>query len=187
MVSPEKGIAYCFGCHQGGDIFKFVELIENVNFSEAVKILAEKTGVALPKDIPKASNKRLKGIEIGGAVVPRAIDEFPVISVAAACAEGQTVIRDAEELRVKETDRIAAMVEELSALGGRIESTEDGMIVDGVEQLTGGAVKSHGDHRIAMSTAVAALAAAKDVSIADTGCTETSFPGFWQLLQQAEC
>ena len=131
-------------------------------------------------------SSRLKGIEIGGSVVPRAIDEFPVVSVAAACAEGQTIIRDAEELRVKETDRIAAMVEELSTLGAAIEATEDGMIIDGIEQFSAGAVKSHGDHRIAMSSAIAALASAGDVTIADTGCTETSFPGFWELLDEVE-
>ncbi len=124
----------------------------------------------------------LKGIEIGGAVVPRAIDEFPVISVAASFAEGTTIIRDARELRVKETDRIAAMVSELSALGGRVEARDDGMVIEGVESLTGGSVKSHGDHRIAMSMAVAALRARAEVTIDDTACTATSFPNFWSLL-----
>ncbi|MDH3997535.1 MAG: 3-phosphoshikimate 1-carboxyvinyltransferase [Desulfuromonadales bacterium] len=124
----------------------------------------------------------LKGIDIGGDVVPRAIDEFPVISVAAALAEGTTVIRDAEELRVKETDRIAAMVDALSALGAKVEARPDGMQIEGVEQLTGGSVASCGDHRIAMSMAVAALSATSAVTIDDTACTETSFPGFWELL-----
>ncbi len=128
-------------------------------------------------------HSRLKGIEIGGDVVPRAIDEFPVLSVAAALAEGTTVIRDAEELRVKETDRIAAMASELGKLGAAVEPTPDGMIITGRERLQGGAVTSHGDHRIAMSCAVAALAAAGPVAIADTACTETSFPGFWELLE----
>jgi 3-phosphoshikimate 1-carboxyvinyltransferase len=125
---------------------------------------------------------RLKGIEIGGDMVPRAIDEFPVITVAAALAEGTTTIRDAAELRVKETDRIAAMVSELSKLGGRVEARPDGMFITGVEQLNGGTVSSHGDHRIAMSMAVAALSATAAVTIEDTECTETSFPGFWDLL-----
>jgi 3-phosphoshikimate 1-carboxyvinyltransferase len=129
-------------------------------------------------------HSRLKGIEIGGEVVPRAIDEFPVISVAAALAEGTTTIRDAQELRVKETDRIAAMASELGKLGARIEPTPDGMVITGCERLQGGAVVSHGDHRIAMSCAVAALAAGGPVTIADTSCTETSFPGFWQLLEK---
>ncbi|MFO7983220.1 MAG: 3-phosphoshikimate 1-carboxyvinyltransferase [Desulfuromonadales bacterium] len=131
----------------------------------------------------RVQSSRLTGIEIGGDVVPRAIDEFPAISVAAALAEGTTVIRDARELRVKETDRIAAMTSELSRLGADIKATEDGMIIEGRERLAGGPVESHGDHRIAMSCAIAALSARGEVSIADTGCTATSFPGFWELLE----
>ncbi|WP_298035839.1 3-phosphoshikimate 1-carboxyvinyltransferase [uncultured Desulfuromonas sp.] len=124
----------------------------------------------------------LKGIEIGGSLVPRAIDEFPVISVAAAFAEGTTVIRDARELKVKETDRIAAMTSELGKLGGRIVALEDGMEITGVEELEGGSVSSWGDHRIAMSLAVAGLRSKAQVTIDDTGCTATSFPSFWSLL-----
>jgi 3-phosphoshikimate 1-carboxyvinyltransferase len=127
-------------------------------------------------------HSQLKGIEICGDMVPRAIDEFPVISVAAALAEGITTIRDAEELRVKETDRIDAMVSELGKLGGLVEGRPDGMVITGVEQLNGGTVTSHGDHRIAMSLAVAALSARDSVTIVDAACTETSFPGFWVLL-----
>jgi len=87
-------------------------------------------------------HSRLKGIEIGGEVVPRAIDEFPVLSVAAALAEGTTTIRDAEELRVKETDRIAAMASELGKLGAAVEPTADGMVIHGRERLEGGVVTS---------------------------------------------
>ncbi|MEJ2518953.1 MAG: 3-phosphoshikimate 1-carboxyvinyltransferase [Desulfuromonadales bacterium] len=119
---------------------------------------------------------------IGGDLVPRANEEFPEISVAAALAEATTVIRDAEELRVKETDRIAAMVSELGKLGARIEARPDGMRIQGVERLAGGQVNSHGDHRIAMSLAVAALSGRGAVTIADTACTETSFPGFWERI-----
>jgi 3-phosphoshikimate 1-carboxyvinyltransferase len=126
----------------------------------------------------------LRGIEIGGSLVPRAIDEFPVISVAACFAEGTTVIKDARELRVKETDRIAAMTEELTRLGGAVEAQDDGMVISGIPGLQGGEVGSHGDHRIAMSMAVAALRAKPPVVIEDTDCTETSFPGFWSLLQR---
>ncbi|KIH76621.1 3-phosphoshikimate 1-carboxyvinyltransferase [Geoalkalibacter ferrihydriticus] len=126
----------------------------------------------------------LRGIVIGGDLVTRAIDEFPVISVAAALAEGTTLIRDAQELRVKETDRIAAMVKELCVLGARVEGLEDGMRIEGVADLQGGRVGSHGDHRIAMSMAVAALRARAPVTIEDIGCTATSFPNFWQLLEQ---
>lgn len=126
----------------------------------------------------------LRGIEIGGEVVPRAIDEFPVVSVAAAFAEGTTVIRDARELRVKETDRIAAMTAELSRLGANVESLEDGMIITGSERLAGGTVSSQGDHRIAMSMAIAALRGGGEVTVTDTACTATSFPNFWDLLEK---
>ncbi len=126
----------------------------------------------------------LRGIEIGGEVVPRAIDEFPVVSVAAAYAVGTTTIRDARELRVKETDRIAAMVAELRGLGARVEARDDGMVIAGGGSLAGGRVTSHGDHRIAMSLAVAGLVARGEVTIDDTACTATSFPNFWELLSQ---
>ena len=129
-------------------------------------------------------SSRLQGIEIVGDVVPRAIDEFPVISVAAACAEGRTVIRDAHELRVKETDRIAAMAANLRKAGVPVEETTDGMIIDGVERLSGCTAQSFGDHRIAMSMLVAGLAASGDVSVDDTDCIATSFPTFLTLLQK---
>lgn len=144
--------------------------------------IREQSGEPVADILVRYSN--LKGIEISGDMVPRAIDEFPVICVAAALAEGTTIIRDAEELRVKETDRIAAMVSELGKLGGQIEARPDGMIITGVEQLSSGKVSSHGDHRIAMSMAIAALSARGEVTIEDTACTETSFPGFWELLTE---
>lgn len=148
-----------------------------------IELLDERTvsGEPVADLLVRASS--LHGIEIGGAVVPRAIDEFPVISVAAACATGQTIIRDARELRVKETDRIAAMVTEMSKLGAILEATPDGMIIAGGAQLHGAAVESFGDHRIAMSCAIAALQSGSAVTIHDTGCTATSFPNFWELLE----
>ena len=127
---------------------------------------------------------RLKGCAIAGSVVPRAIDEFPAICVAAACAEGTTTIREARELRVKETDRISAMAANLRTLGVTVEECDDGMTISGVERLTGGSVESFGDHRIAMSLAVAALVSTDGITIADTGCVATSFPTFFPLLEQ---
>jgi len=128
-------------------------------------------------------SSRLKGIEISGEVVPRAIDEFPAICVAAALAEGATVLRDARELRVKETDRIAAMSANLRLIGaGAIEETEDGMVIQGVASLTGGTVTSFGDHRIAMSLSIAALASQAAVTVDEVSCVATSFPGFYELL-----
>ena len=126
----------------------------------------------------------LHGIEIGGELVPRAIDELPVVSVAAVFAAGETRIRDAQELRVKETDRIAAICTSLAAVGARIEPRDDGLCVVGSGRLAGGQVHSFGDHRIAMSMAVAALASESQIRIEDTACTATSFPNFWELLQQ---
>lgn len=126
----------------------------------------------------------LKGIDIHGDMIPRAIDEFPVVSVAAAFAEGETVIRDAHELRVKETDRIAAMVSELEKLGARVEARDDGMIIQGDGELSAAEVDSYGDHRIAMSMAIAGLRCRGEMIINNTGCTATSFPDFWALLKQ---
>ena len=129
-------------------------------------------------------SSRLKGIEIGGDLVPRAIDEFPVICVAAALAEGRTVIRDARELRVKETDRIAAMAVNLRAAGATLTETEDGIVLDGVEQLNGCTIDSFGDHRIAMSMLIAGFAATGEIAVSDVECIATSFPNFTALLEK---
>jgi 3-phosphoshikimate 1-carboxyvinyltransferase len=127
---------------------------------------------------------RLKGIEIGGDLVPRAIDEFPVICVAASLAEGRTVIRDARELRVKETDRIAAMAANLIGAGVEVVETEDGMEITGREHLKGCVAESRGDHRVAMSMLVAGLAADGPVTVHDVECIATSFPDFGPLLEK---
>ncbi|MSN24340.1 MAG: 3-phosphoshikimate 1-carboxyvinyltransferase [Geobacter sp.] len=134
-------------------------------------------------DIQVRSSK-LKGISISGSVVPRAIDEFPAVCVAAACAEGVTSVRDAKELRVKETDRITAMAKNLRTLGAVVSETDDGMDITGVECLAGGEVESFGDHRIAMSLSVAALVAADEITIKDVDCVATSFPTFFQILEK---
>ena len=129
-------------------------------------------------------SSRLKGVAISGGVVPRAIDEFPAICVAAARAEGVTAIRDAKELRVKETDRITAIADNLRKLGITVSETEDGMDITGSEQLLGGTVDSCGDHRIAMSMSVAALVASNAITVTDIGCVATSFPTFFTLLEK---
>ncbi|MDD2899669.1 MAG: 3-phosphoshikimate 1-carboxyvinyltransferase [Desulfuromonadaceae bacterium] len=125
----------------------------------------------------------LTGIAISGSVVPRAIDEFPAICIAAARAEGTTTIRDARELRVKETDRITAMANNLRKSGISVTETEDGMDIAGSELLLGGTVDSCGDHRIAMSMSIAALVASSAITISDTACVATSFPTFFPLLE----
>ncbi len=126
----------------------------------------------------------LRGIEIPADQVPLAIDEFPALFIAAACAEGQTVLRGAQELRVKESDRIAAMAEGLSTLGIRTQVLEDGIIVEG-GSLGGGAVRTFLDHRIAMAFAIAGLRAAQPIEVLDCDHVATSFPGFEQLAAQA--
>jgi 3-phosphoshikimate 1-carboxyvinyltransferase len=120
----------------------------------------------------------LHGTEVGGAEVPLAIDELPLVALAACFAEGKTTIRDAAELRRKESDRIATVSEALKALGGRVEATEDGMVVEGSGGLRGGAVSSHGDHRIAMLGAVAGLASREGVEVAGMDAAAVSYPGF---------
>ncbi|BAN49647.1 bifunctional prephenate dehydrogenase/3-phosphoshikimate 1-carboxyvinyltransferase [Metapseudomonas resinovorans] len=126
---------------------------------------------------------KLKGIEIPEDLVPLAIDEFPVLFVAAACAEGRTVLRGAEELRVKESDRIQVMADGLLALGVKAEPTPDGIIIDG-GPIGGGEVWSHGDHRIAMSFSVASLRATAPIRIHDCANVATSFPNFLSLSAQ---
>ncbi|MEJ2603203.1 MAG: 3-phosphoshikimate 1-carboxyvinyltransferase [Gammaproteobacteria bacterium] len=127
----------------------------------------------------------LQGIEVDPALVPLAIDEFPVLFVAAACARGDTVFTGIGELRVKESDRIAAMAEGLRALGVEVEETVDSARVRGRERLEGGRVDSHGDHRIAMAFAVAGVAADASVHIVDVANVGTSFPGFPETCRAA--
>jgi len=119
----------------------------------------------------------LRGIDIPREQVPLAIDEFPALFIAAACAEGTTVLRGAEELRVKESDRIAAMAEGLTTLGIRNDVLDDGIVIEG-GTLDGGVIHTYHDHRIAMSFAIAALRAEREISILDCDHVATSFPGF---------
>ncbi len=126
----------------------------------------------------------LHGIRIPAELVPLAIDEFPALFVAAACAEGETVLTGAEELRVKESDRIQVMADGLAALGIAATPTPDGIVIRG-GALSGGTVDSHGDHRIAMSFAVAALRARGSIRIGDCANVNTSFPGFTALAREA--
>ncbi len=121
---------------------------------------------------------RLCGIDIDSGMVPLTIDEFPALLVAAACAEGVTTLRGAAELRVKESDRLAAMAAGLRALGVEVDVWDEGMCVQGAESFTGGEVTSNGDHRIAMAFAMAGLRARSAIRIRDCRNVDTSFPGF---------
>jgi len=130
-----------------------------------------------------ARTSALRGTEIGGDTVVRMIDEFPILAMAATQAEGRTVVRDATELRVKETDRVAVVVEELRKLGATIEPLPDGFIIEGSTSLRGTAVDSHGDHRLGMALAVAGLVAEGETVIENAGCIADSFPGFGNVLR----
>jgi 3-phosphoshikimate 1-carboxyvinyltransferase len=124
----------------------------------------------------------LKGIDIPVDQVPLAIDEMPVLFIAAACASGRTTLRGAQELRVKESDRIASMAEGLSTLGIRNEVLDDGIVING-GVIGGGVIKTYNDHRIAMSFAIAALRAEQEIQILDCEHVGTSFPGFDALAR----
>jgi len=126
----------------------------------------------------------LRGTGVGGNLVVRTIDEFPILAVAATQARGETVVRDAAELRVKETDRIATTAQALRHLGAEIEPQPDGFLVHGPTPLQGNAVHSHGDHRLAMTLAIAGLVASGETVVQDVDCITDSFPGFEATLRR---
>ncbi len=127
---------------------------------------------------------RLKAVDVGGGVIPSLIDEFPALCIAAAFAGGTTTIRGAEELRVKESDRIKAMTTELRKMGAEVEEYPDGLAITGKDRLSGAVVESHGDHRIAMSMAIAALAAGGTTTIRGASAVDISFPGFFDTIKR---
>jgi 3-phosphoshikimate 1-carboxyvinyltransferase len=127
-------------------------------------------------------SSNLRATSISGAIIPQLIDEIPVLAVAAAMAVGQTVIADAAELKAKETDRIRTVVDALQAMGITTEATADGMIIEGRGALDGARVDSHGDHRLAMAWAVAALVARSEMTISGSEAVDVSYPEFWHDL-----
>jgi len=130
-----------------------------------------------------ARGSALAAIEVAGAIVVRAIDEFPIFAVAATQAAGTTIVRDAAELRVKESDRIAAVCQELRKMGAAVEEQPDGMIIHGPTPLVGAEVDSHHDHRLAMALAVAGLVARGPTRIHDAGVIADSFPNFVETMR----
>jgi 3-phosphoshikimate 1-carboxyvinyltransferase len=132
----------------------------------------------------KISASKLKGIEISGELIPRLIDEIPIIALLATQAEGATIIKDASELKVKETNRIDTVVGELSKLGAHIEATEDGMIIYGGSPLSASSVSSHGDHRIGMMLAIASFVASGEMRIENTDAIAVSYPTFFEHIEQ---
>jgi 3-phosphoshikimate 1-carboxyvinyltransferase len=129
-----------------------------------------------------ARSSTLRGTTIGGAMIPRLVDEVPVLALAACLAEGRTRITDAAELRVKESDRIRSTAAQLAKLGARVTETPDGLEIEGVARLRGARVQSGGDHRMAMALVVAGLVAEGETIVEDTDCIGTSFPGFLETV-----
>ena len=147
-----------------------------------IEILDQWTSGGEPVGDVRVRSAELRGIQIDGDLIVRAIDELPVIAVAAACAGGETLIRDAAELRVKEVDRIAAMANGLRAMGVDCMEHPDGMTIQGGQPLKGTAISSAGDHRIGMAFTIAGLAAEGTTRIDDAEAIDDSFPGFAQTL-----
>jgi 3-phosphoshikimate 1-carboxyvinyltransferase len=160
-------------------------------FLDVLKGMGARIGVGLTARDPEpigwiaASSSELRGLEVPPHLVPALVDEVPALAVAAAFARGATRISGASELRVKESDRVAALAEGLTRMGARVDEQPDGLIVHGGARLHGAAVGAHGDHRIAMALAVAALAAEGESEIADAECAAVSFPEFYDLVARA--
>lgn len=149
-----------------------------------ITLLNENTDSGEPTADILVKSSTLRGTEIGGSIIPTLIDELPVIAAMACFAEGQTVIRDAGELKVKESNRIEVMVRNLSAMGADVTETEDGMIIRGGRPLHGAVIDSKLDHRIAMTFAVAGLCAEGETEIKGAECVNISYPGFYQDLER---
>lgn len=149
-----------------------------------IELLNERTMGGEPAADLLVRHSSLHGTVIEGSLIPALIDELPIIAILAACAEGTTVIRNAEELKVKESNRLDIMVTELARMGADIEGTDDGMIIRGGRPLHGAAIDSRLDHRIAMSFAVAGLAAEGQTEILRADCVDISYPGFYRDLEK---
>ena len=148
----------------------------------SITLLNENQGNGEPTADLLVKAGSLHGITIGGSIIPTLIDEIPIIAVLACFAEGTTIIQDAQELKVKESNRIDVMVKNLSAMGSHIQATDDGMIIEGGHPLHGAQIDSRLDHRIAMSFAIAALSADGETEILGADCVKISYPEFYEDL-----
>jgi 3-phosphoshikimate 1-carboxyvinyltransferase len=153
-----------------------LKILERMGAEIEVEPVGERGGE--PIGTVRARASALRGTEVGGDEIPLAIDELPLVALAACFAEGETTIRDAAELRRKESDRVATTCAALAALGATAEPSEDGMRIEGAGGLRGGAIESHGDHRIAMLGAIAGLASRDGVEVGGMGAAAVSYPGF---------
>ena len=160
-----------------------VDVLKEMGAGEALQLVNERMEGGEPVSDILVTSTELHGVVVSGDMIPRMLDEVPILAVAACFATGDTVIRDATELRVKETDRIFTTVTELTRLGANIKAQEDGMIIHGNSPLTGAECQSHGDHRLAMSMAVAGLLGNGEVIVNGANDASVSYPEFWQHLQ----
>jgi 3-phosphoshikimate 1-carboxyvinyltransferase len=149
-----------------------------------IELLNERIVSGEPVADIHVTTSELHGCTVSGDIIPTLIDEIPVIAVMAACAKGQTVIKDAAELKVKESDRIATVTENLKNMGCDIEATDDGMIINGGNPLNGNIVNTYLDHRIAMSFAIAGLVADGETTFDNEACCSISYPTFFETLNQ---
>lgn len=156
------------------------EMGANISFQNERQIAGE------PVADLRVQSARLRGASVGGAMIPRLVDEVPALAVATLFGLGRSTVRDASELRVKETDRIAAIASEFARLGATVETQPDGLSISGGQKLHGGTVKSYGDHRLAMALAVAGLLlpSGEAIEIEDYACADVSYPGFWDDLKR---
>lgn len=173
-------------------------IIRNVGYNETrigiIDILKEMGGNIELYNIREVNNEpivdielrtsKLNGVEIKGDMIPKVIDEIPILAVAAACSEGRTIIKDAEELKVKESNRINAIVEGLFNMGVDIKEIEDGMVINGTDKLKSGKIKTYNDHRITMAMIIAGLKADGITCIDDISSIKTSYPDFFKTLNQ---
>lgn len=159
-----------------------LEALQAMGAQVTVENVRDEAGEPVGDVIARSSS--MVGAEFGGDLIPRAIDEIPILAVAAACAAGRTVVRDAGELRVKESDRIAALAAGMRRFGVSIEELPDGFVVEGGRPLRGARVDSHSDHRLAMAFAVVGLLAEGETTIAAAESVDVSYPGFWEDLER---
>ena len=159
-----------------------IDILKKMGADIVIENVSELCGEMVANLTVKSSS--LIGSEIGGELIPRILDEIPVLAVAATQAEGVTEISDAQELRVKESDRIGNVVSQLSQMGASIREKKDGMVISGGKRLVGSSVNSFGDHRMAMALTIAGLIADGETTINDVDCIDTSFPQFMDILNR---
>ncbi|MFB7159205.1 3-phosphoshikimate 1-carboxyvinyltransferase [Lysinibacillus sp. NPDC056232] len=159
-----------------------IEVLQHMGAS--MTLMSNEDSQSEPTATITIETSALKGTTIEGDIIPRLIDEIPILALLATQANGRTIIKDAEELKVKETDRITAVVDELKKLGATIEATEDGMIIEGPTPLRGAHLNTYGDHRIGMMGAVAALITDGAVTLDDAECIAVSYPSFFEHIEE---